>query len=162
MQPFRIRSDARDWFKELRGEKKGFKTDFDAFYFCFITGVIMKRKRDIPSDKTAELINYFPTDYKNRGKLLIGLFLKSEMEVLGVSMDKRSEVDKQIKHLVTHESPSSLTSKGVQEFNKYAHGGYEQLVEWFNDYPRSLETFLQQFKQEVDNQLAEKKSCVSK
>ena len=32
MARFRMRNDARTWFKEIAGF---FKTDFDQYYFCF-------------------------------------------------------------------------------------------------------------------------------
>ena len=92
MQPFRLRLDARQWFKDLR-DQGVFKIEFDAFYFCFITGVIARRKESVPSEETAELVAYFPDRYRSRGKLLVGLFLKSELELLGVSMDERSTFD---------------------------------------------------------------------
>ena len=150
MQPFRLRLDARQWFKDLR-EQRVFKTDFDAFYFCFIAGVTTKRKEDVPLDETAELVVYFPDRYSSRGKLLVGLFLKSELEVLGVSMDERPEVHSAIAHLVTPDAPNFLSDEGVREFNKYAHGGYDQLIEWFEDRPRSLETFLRAYKRRIDS-----------
>lgn len=149
MLPFRLRLDARQWFKDLR-DQRVFKTDFDAFYFCFIAGVTVKRKEAVPLDETAELVAYFPDRYNSRGKLLVGLFLKSELETLGVSMTERREVHSAIAHLITPESPNFLSDEGVREFNKYAHGGYEQLIEWFEDRPRSLETFLQGYKRRVD------------
>lgn len=149
MQPFRLRLDARQWFKELR-DQKAFKTDFDAFYFCFIAGVTTKRKEAVSQEETAELVSYFPDRYTSRGKLLLGLFLKSELEILGVSMDERRDVYSTISRLVTPEAPNYLSDEGVREFNKYAHGGYEQLVEWFGDKPRSLETFLRGFKLKID------------
>ena len=149
MQPFRLRLDARQWFKDLR-DQKVFKTDFDAFYFCFVSGITMKRKESIPQDETAELVAYFPDRYGSRGKLLVGLFLKTELELLGVSMNERREVHSTIARLVTPEAPNHLSDEGVREFNKYAHGGYEQLLEWFEDRPRSLETFLRSFKRKID------------
>ena len=122
MSPFRLRIDARDWFKYLR-DQKVFKTDFDAFYFCFISGVTMKRKEAVLLDETAELVAYFPDRYNSRGKLLVGLFLKSELELLGLSMNDRREVHTTIARLVTPEAPNFLSDEGVKEFNKYAHGG---------------------------------------
>lgn len=149
MQPFRLRLDARLWFKDLR-DQGVFKIDFDAFYFCFIAGVIARRKESVPLDETAELVAYFPDRYSSRGKLLVGLFLKSELELLGVSMDERREVHSTIAKLVTPEAPNFLSDEGVLEFNRYAHGGYDQLIEWFEDRPRSLETFLRAFKRRID------------
>lgn len=152
MQPFRLRLDARQWFKDLR-EQNVFRTDFDAFYFCFITGVTMKRKEAVSQEETAELVAYFPDRYSSRGKLLLGLFLKSELELMGVSMEERRDVYSTISRLVTPEAPNFLSDEGVREFNKYAHGGYEQLIEWFDDRPRSLETFLRGFKLKVDQNI---------
>ena len=149
MQPFRLRLEAREWFKELR-DQKVFRIDFDAFYFCFVASVTGKRKEDVPLDKTAELVAYFPDSYSSRGRLLVGLFLKSELEGLGVSMDERREVHSAIERLVTPYAHNFLSDEGVREFNKYAHGGYEQLIEWFEDRPRFLETFLRSYKRRVD------------
>lgn len=149
MQPFRLRLDARQWFKDLR-DQRVFRTDFDAFYFCFIAGVATKRKEAVPLDETAELVAYFPDKYGPRGKVLLGLFLKSELEMLGVSMDERRDVHSTIARLVDTQG-NFLSDEGVREFNKYAHGGYEQLIEWFDDKPRSLETFLRGFKNRIDS-----------
>jgi len=152
MHPFRLRNDARQWFKELR-EQGVFKIDFDAFYFCFIAGVSAKRKVSVPQEETAELVAYFPDPYKTRGKLLVGLFLKSELDFLGVSMDERREVHLAISRLITPDAPNFLSVEGVREFNKYAHGGYEQLTEWHEDRPRSLETFLRSFKRKINQKI---------
>lgn len=39
--------------------------------------------------------------------------------------------------------------KAAREFNKFAHGGDEVLLDWFDDCPRSLETFLRAFQRRV-------------
>lgn len=116
----------------------------------------MKRKETISQDETAELVDYFPEPYRARGKLLVGWFLTRELELLGVSMDQRRDVHAAIAQLVTPDSPSFLTPDGVREFNKYANGGYEQLIEWFDDRPRSLETFLRALKKKIDAQQTNK------
>jgi hypothetical protein len=152
MQPFRIRADARTWFKELR--EKSFKTDFDSFYFCFMAGIIAKRKQAMLLDDTAELVAYFPDRYSGRGKLLVALFLTRELEQLGVTMNEKAAVHSAIAQLVNPEAPNFLSDDGVREFNKYAHGGYDVLLDWFDDRPRSLETFLRTYKRKVDASLA--------
>ena len=149
MLPFRLRRAAQKWFKDLQ-EQKAFKTNFDAFYFCFIAGIAANRKVTIPQDDTEELVAYFPGAYNSRGKLLVALLLKSELSALGVSMDERDDVHSAIAHLVKPEAPNFLSDEGVRVFNQYAHGGYEQLVEWFQGRPRSLETFLRTFKSKLD------------
>ena len=148
MLPFRIREDARQWFKELR--ERSFKTDFDSFYFCFMAGITAKRKVSTPQDQTAELVAYFPDRYSGRGKLLVALFLTRELEQLGVTMSEKTAVHSAIANLVSPEAPNFLSDDGVREFNKYAYGGFEVLLDWFDDRPRSLESFVRAFKRKVD------------
>lgn len=152
MLPFRLRRAAQQWFKDLQNQN-AFKTNFDAFYFCFIAGIASNRKVTVPQDDTEELVAYFPGQYSSRGKLLVGLFLKSELKALGVSMDERDDVHSAIARLVKPEAPNFLSDEGVRVFNQYAHGGYEQLIEWFEDRPRSLETFLRIYKRQLDLKL---------
>src|SRR5690348_3936041 len=91
MQPFRIREDARRWFKDLY-HRKEFRINFDAFYFCFIAGVVARQKLAVPQDETPELINYFPEHYNGaRAQTLIALFLKTELDELGVAMGEAGE-----------------------------------------------------------------------
>jgi hypothetical protein len=146
---FAIRKDARDWFRDIRND---LDLDFDAFYFCFIAGVSTKpgRKKDALAAETATLVENFPGPYQSRGRLLVALFLSRELDYLGVSMTEKKPVHAAISRLVRPEAPNYLSDEGVKEFNKYAHGGYELLLEWFDDRPRSLETFLRTFQRKVD------------
>ena len=149
MLPFRLRYDAREWFKNLRNRRE-FRIDFDAFYFCFVAGVIAKRKESMKLEETAELVAYFPERYSARGKLLVGLFLKAELELLGVSMDERQEVHSTIARLVSPAAGHYLSDEGVREFNRYAHGGFDQLIDWFGDSFQTLETFVRAYKRKID------------
>ena len=159
MQPFRLRLDAREWFKDLR-DQRSFKVDFDAFYFCFMAGVATKCKKEVALSETAELVAHFPDRYSSRGKSMVGLFLKVELDSLGVSMDERSAVNSTVARLVNPDSQHFLSDEGLREFNRYAHGGYERLREWFDgDRPRSLETFLRIFKSKLDESLQEEKNA---
>jgi hypothetical protein len=152
-QPFRIRENARSWFKELRDEKM-FRTDFDSFYFCFIAGVAVRRKQSISSEETAELVDYFPDRYAMRSKLLVALFLTRELQELGVIMSEKGAVHAAIAGLVSPDAQNHLSDSGVREFNRYAHGGFDVLLDWYDERPRSLDTFLLVFKQRIDAALA--------
>jgi hypothetical protein len=157
MQPFRIRDDAREWFKVLY-DRKEFKVGFDALYFCFMAGIAARRKVSFPQDDTSELINYFPDHYNGaRAQTVIALFLKSELDVLGVTMSDKGEkrdVHQAIGKLVDYSSPSKLSAEGVAQFNQYVNGGFEVLTEWFDDKPRSLEIFLRTFKQKLNEKIS--------
>ena len=153
MLPFRLRKDAKAWFKELYREKS-FRIDFDAFYFCFIAGVATGSKRAMSNDETSELVDYFPGPYLASGKLLVGLFLSRELKSLGLEITEREAVHRAIAKLVRHDAGNHLTAEGVGDFNQYAHGGYDVLTGWFDDKPRSLETFERLFKRKLDAELA--------
>ena len=145
---FAIRKEARKWFEDIRHE--GLDLDFDAFYFCFIAGITAARKKNVPAANTAGLVDYFPDKYKNRGKLLIALFLSRELDLLGIKMNERKSVHDAIANFVKPDAPNHLSDEGVREFNRYAHGGYDVLLDWFDDRPRSLETFLRMFRRKVN------------
>jgi hypothetical protein len=151
MARFRVRNDAKVWFKDLL-EEKSFKMDFDAFYFCFMAGITAgpARKQAANLEDTAELVDHFPDRYRSRGRLLVALFLTRELEALGVIMTEKPSVHAVVARLVSPDSPNYLSDEGVKEFNKYAHGGYEVLLDWFDDRPRTLDSFLRTFKRKVD------------
>lgn len=156
---FFIRTDARDWFSDIRDEFSagpGIRPapDFDAFYFCFIAGIAANRKEKIPQENTAQLIAGFPSIYKNRGNLLISLFLNRELKNGGVEPTERQAVREVLSGLVHPRTPSLLSDHGVREFNKYAFGGFDVLLEWFDDRPKSLETFLRLYKFHIDELLS--------
>lgn len=149
MQPFRLRKDARSWFKQLYDDKS-FKIGFDAFYFCFVAGITTGRKETVSQDETEELVDYFPEPYRQRGNLLVAMFLTKELEELGVTMADKKEVHSTMARLVSPDALSHLSDDGVREFNRYAHAGFDVLIDWFDgDKPRSLETFLRTFKNGV-------------
>lgn len=153
MARFRVRNDAKTWFKDLL--EKSFKLDFDVFYFCFMAGIAAgpERKQSASLDDTAELVDNFPDKYKPRGKLLVALFLTRELQALGVAMTEKKAVHTVVARLVSPDSPNYLSDEGMREFNKYAHGGYEVLRDWFEDRPRTLDSFLRTFKRNLDASL---------
>ena len=156
---FRIRKDAREWFRDIKSDLTALPgtpsaPDFDAFYFCFIAGIAKKQKnKDIALTDTAELVENFPGPYKARGRLLVGLFISRELEYLGVALNEKKTVRTEISRLVQPESLNYLTDEGVREFNKYAHGGYDVLLDWYDDRPRALDTFLRSFRKKVRGSL---------
>jgi len=154
MASFRIREDAREWFSDISNIKdRGFATDFDAFYFCFMAGIATQSKKDASASETAEFIDHFPGRHRARGRLLVALFLNTELRMLGVDMNEKKYVHTAISRLIQPDSQNYLSDEGMKEFNKYAHGGYDVLLEWFDDRPRSLEVFLRMFKKKLDSHL---------
>ena len=143
---FTIQKDAQKWFEGIRGN---LKYDFDMYYFCFIAGISEMRKENPPTTDTSDIVDYFPGAYASRGRLLVALFLFHELRYLGVEISEKSTVNAAISRLVQPNTQNFLSDDGAREFNKYAHGGYEVLRDWFEDRPRSLDTFLRTFQKKV-------------
>jgi len=153
MAAFRMRKDARKWFKPIRNDK-AFKIDFDSFYFCAMAGLATNQQHSVKHEETVELVEAFPRDYKETGRLLVALFLNSKLKSLGISLENRDRVHKAIRDYIEPNSQNHMTNEGVQEFCRYAHGGFDVLAnEWFADRPRSLETFLVQYRVEISKAL---------
>lgn len=157
---FLLRKDARDWFSPIRDDlvaPQGVPNarDFDAFYFCFIAGIVAGQKARLPvGDERIDIVENFPGPYGGRGRLLVSVFLSYELEYLGVTMGEREIVHTQIARLVDPTAPSYLTDQGVQEFSRYASGGFDVLLDWFDESrPGSLSSFLQIFKKRLGQAL---------
>jgi len=138
---FMLRKDARKWFEKVR-EKAPWKTDFDSYYFCLMAGLGSGKKSTIPAAELAELIDYFPEDFKKHQNIIIALFLKVEIRKDGIGVKERSAVNEAIRKRVRVRSETGLSSKGMSELNRYAHAGFEIIRDWFGDRPYELETFI--------------------
>ena len=147
--PFRLHRDAQAWFSHL---KKDFgKGDagtpeaplFDMYYLCLMAGLAAGEPRpDVLAADTTELVDNFPGDYRDRGRLIIGFFLSRELRQLGIQLTERKALHATISRLVDPHSPSRLSDEGMKRMNQYAHGGFDVLAARFDDKPRHLETFL--------------------
>lgn len=137
--PFRLPKDAKKWFRAFESQ---FELDFDIYYLCLMAGLATGRKADLSSTDTAELVDDFPGVYRQRGRLMVALFLSRELRALGVDYSERKALDSAIHALVEPRSPSHLSDGGMKEMNRYANGGLEALQEEFGDSPKSFEAFI--------------------
>ena len=148
--PFRLRKDARDWFK---GISEDLPLDFDIFYFCLMAGLVTGRKAFPPASEATDLAQDFPGDYRTRGRIVVALLLTRELKKLGIKFEERVTLHKEIAKLIDPLSSSHLSALGMDEINHYSFGGFDVLTDWFDDRPRYLETFLPQYRQRLKNAL---------
>lgn len=150
--PFRLRRDTRHWFKDVR---KGLALDFDMYYLCLMAGLASSRLGpEVSSADTTELVDSFPGEYGPRGRLIIALFLSRELARRAIRLTEREALNTAIRELVDPHSASRLSERGVKLMNQYSYGGYEVLTEWFDDHPRTIETFLPLYKRKLDAAMA--------
>jgi hypothetical protein len=141
--PFRLRKDARDWFRGIQG---ALGLDFDIYYFCLMAGLATGRRASPPASEATDLAQDFPGDYRSRGRILVALLITRELKTLGVGYKERTTLHKEISKLIDPQSATHLSSSGLDAMNQYSFGGFDVLTEWFEDRPRHLETFLPQLR----------------
>lgn len=144
---FRLRKSTRDWFKEISSE---FSLDFDMYYLCLMAGLATGRKEEASQADTTDLVNDFPGNYRSKGRLITALFLSQELKELGIKLSERVALHSAIQGLVDPLSSAHLSEMGMKELNKYSFGGFDVLTEWFDDRPRTIETFLPLYKRYLD------------
>ena len=144
--PFRLREDAKKWFRELDG-KGPTKHKFDLYYFCLMAGLASNRRRDLSELDAPEIVTDFIQDYKPSQLLLIGLLVDAEVRRMGIDLLEKDDVRSVFKRLVTLQSGTQLTDEGMRCMNEYASGGYDFLSESRANYPESHEEFLRDFTQ---------------
>ena len=151
--PFRIKKEAADWFRYIRPQMD---YDFDYYYLSLMVGLATRQKTPaLVQADTTEITDDFPGEYRSRGRLIISLFLKIELDAAGISLNNRSDLNEYIHKLINPNSVNKLSSEGDAALNKYADRGFEILKEWFSDKPRYLEVFLPLMKQRLSEAIAE-------
>lgn len=154
MADFRILKDARPWFKDLYSKEEGLVIDFEIYYFCLMAGLASGKKRsDLTTTETTELVQHFPGRYKDRGKIIVSLFLARYLASFGVTLTDKKSAHNQISKLISPTSPNYLSDEGMKELNKYAAAGYDEIIGWFEDRPRTLESFLRTFALKIATQV---------
>ncbi len=136
--PREAKSGEKGWFRDIA---KHYETDFDLYYLCLMAGIAAGHKENLQSDKSVEVIHYYPGEFRTRGRLLVAVLLSNEVAQLGIEPEDREGVRTVIKRLVASDNQQQLTDEGVRLMNQYVAGGFYELQERFDDRPRSIETF---------------------
>lgn len=143
--PFMMRKDAREWFKHL-----SFDRDFDVYYLCLVAGLATNKQDPNQSeDNIYKLIDYFPDLYKDKMHLILGMFLAHVLKVSNVE-SSRSAANALICKLIDPRDITGLSAEGMKWLNNFSFGGFDRLTEWFSQPPRSLEAFLIEYKDKID------------
>lgn len=151
MARFRMRNDARSWFKQI-ADFEHFKTDFDQYYLCLMAGFASGRTNE--SGTTTEMVENFVEDYKEASRFLIGLLVMAELKKAGIEIFERDAVRDMFRRLVDPHSPNQLTDEGMRRINAYASGGYDYLSEQRETKPFSGEEFIRDYVQLVEKAVA--------
>lgn len=121
------------------------------YYLCLMAGLAGSYAIDnVTTADTTELVDNFPGEYREKGRLIIGFFLSRELKRLGIGLTEREALHTAISGLVDPQTPSRLSDAGMKQMNQYGYGGFELLATHFDDKPRHLETFLPMYAQMIE------------
>jgi hypothetical protein len=141
--PFRLRKDANEFFENVSKQKgqRGFELSFDIYYLCLLAGLATRRKKNLPDEKTAEMVDDFPKSYKEKSRLIIALFLRREIADSGILLEDKKLLHGFLRKLIDPDKASKLSDEGMRKMNEYSNAGLEVIMGKF-DPPHFLETFL--------------------
>jgi len=144
---FQLRKDAEKWFASI-ADSFSTAPKWDMYYLCLMAGFAAGKPMSFEPGTTGDLVDYYPGEYKARGRLLVGLLLTTDLAERGIALKERDSVYRRIANLVRSESPSYLSDDGVKLMNQYANRGYEVLREhWEGERPQTIEGFLRRYYQ---------------
>jgi len=151
MTPFRIKKEARQWFRGIEPEVSKQHPLFDMYYFCLVTGLSKGKKSPLTDRESDELVDYYPGLYAEHRNSLNAWLIAAELRSMAIAMTERTQVHQHIRNLVDPDSPSDLNAAGVKEMNGYAAGGYDLLFDRFSEPPKSLGAFLVLFQRFISD-----------
>lgn len=152
---FRIRKDARAWFKGLDSVIGASAKGFEYYYFCLCAGLMSGNKLSVTASDCDSLIDYYPAEYKVKGRILVAWMISKELETLGIDVAERARVHETIRILVDPHSSTSLSEFGMEQMNCYAAAGFDVLSEGIMEPPRVLPSFLLEYIQVLNELDAE-------
>lgn len=139
---FRLSNKASQWFKHIKVKGSGFELEFDGYYFCLIAGLKTGRTENVPNSETTEIIQQFPREYQSNRRLIIALFLHTDLDRMGIDLNEKTALNKHLSFLIQPDSATNLSEDGMRILNQYSFGGFSELQSYFPEPPRTLDNFL--------------------
>lgn len=136
---FKISKEVDKWFKNI---KDNFKLDFDIYYMCLVVGLSAGLKQKLTGIETKDIIKALPKEYRQDKQIIIALFLRREIESLGISLEDRKGVHDVILRYTNTSFGDGINDEAHKIMNEYANAGFEKLKEKFEERPQTIEPFL--------------------
>jgi hypothetical protein len=145
---FRLPDKCRKYFEPLtnkQGKKDKNKLDFwfDGYYLSALVGIAQVKMDDNP-DSSSELVDDYPTSYKENIDFIAALLIATEAKRISVNMKNADELENLMTSLVDSQSKTRLSSEGVSRLNKYASRGINIILENMMQHT-NLEEFYQDY-----------------
>jgi hypothetical protein len=143
---------SREYFDTVNSRSDSgikFKTMFDFYYLCLILGLDNAKLGKKESIESGDFLDYFPDQYSDKGKLIIGMFIEAEMRRRDILYDDRKRVESLMVELIDEHSVTNLQPEAMERLNQYAAKGMELIKENIAK-TSELETFFIQYFELID------------
>ena len=148
---FSIPYESKNWFSEAR-TKDILDIEFDILYLCLVVGLAKRKRRTLDDIDLHEITDKFPARYQPQEKIIISLFLATELSARGITMTEKRMVHDEIAKLVST-VPPYLSPEGMRRFHEYVVAGFETIIEEFDAKPTTPETLLRKYLDILDKAL---------
>lgn len=139
---FKLPKQARNYFKYIDelGTNR-FKYLFDKYYLCLMLGLDYGMPGKEDEVEKEDFIDRYPEQYVDKGDLILGLLISTEMERKGINVEDRASLEKLMLGLIDINSSTKLSEKGMELLNLYAARGMSIISEKIPK-TKELEVFL--------------------
>lgn len=128
-----------------------FKESLDLFYLCLLIGLKYKVKSSTEKYVLGELTDEWTKDLQensNAKDYIIAIYLT---EVTKNAKGNKGTIKEILNRSLDSKKKTSLSKEGLKEIHEYCFGGYEKIVETFNNQPpSSIVDFLFKYKKLLD------------
>lgn len=124
-------SDGMDTlFRRIKNHSTTGKVDaMDVYYYCMLVGM-SRRKLDFGKTiRTQEFIKEFTNPYKTIKNEIIAALVASEIQRTGQSFTSDNILE-MFKKYIDLNSPTKLNSEGESLLDRYAEGGFKELIQY--------------------------------
>lgn len=154
---FKMAKEYKKYFENIMGSG-GYTSDsrdskdkflmFDVYYMCALIGM-SKLEIDQNESSLSDIIDSYPTQYKDSRADIAGLLISSEIKRQNVSVTSTILEKTMLKYL-SHENDTMLSEEGIKRLNAYSLRGAQILEDNRANPPYSKEDFLLNFKLTLD------------
>ena len=121
--------EAKSYYENInkKSETGKFKLYFSFYYLCFMVGFkILKINSPIENNKDFLPNPSFPHEFRSQSPKILGALANAELMRKGIEMDKE-KVKAELRQIIDANSPSDLSSHGLDLLDKYAESGFQDI-----------------------------------
>ena len=128
-----------------------FKESLDLFYLSLLIGLKHNVKSDTDKYELGELTDEWTKDLSensNAKDYIIAIYLT---EITKNIQNDKSKIKLLLNKVLDSKKKTSLSKDGLKEIHEFAFGGYEKIIEKFNnEAPSSIVSFFSKYKELLD------------